>query len=114
MAAKKDAPAEDVADEEAGLVPKGETVDAPDVDEVPADEVTVDIPADEPPATSPDDIGPPPSTPSSSTEVHQARVLFEDEVNSQAEQFASLARSEYIRAALGGWPISIVVDDGLD
>ncbi len=116
MAAKKDAPAEEYADEEAGLVPK-----ALDPDEVPYDErsdgnvdyVVADVPVAAEEATSPD-AGPPHSTPSSPADVSQARALWEDQVNADAAAFANLARDEYIRATLGGFPVSIVVDDGLD
>ncbi len=120
MAAKKDVPADDAAE----IVPKGETAD--DVDGYPnasdtgeehaADHATPDSVGDAIDSTLNEDptAPPPPSTPDSPLEVSQARALFEDQVNGDAARFADLAKSEYIRATLGGFPVAIVVDDGLD
>ncbi len=113
MAAKKDT-VDASADEEAGLVPKALADDDYTDDTQAVDDAVVEaVEFVDDTAASPD-AGPPHSTPSSPLEVSQARALFEDQVNADAASFADLAASEYIRATLGGFPISIVVDDGLD
>lgn len=116
--AAKDAPAQDEApvddaldddpsaNAEAGVVPKGDTVDDDAESETP--EVVGDVPDD---SADRVDVGPPPSTPSAPLDVSQNRALFEDQVNAQAEQFAALARTAYIDAALAGKAIEIVTED---
>ncbi len=115
MAAKKDAPATEAADDVAvddGYPEASDTGEAHSADHAAPDSVGT---ATDAPVISDDPAAPPlPITPATPQAAAQARVLYEDEINANSRAFAELAQSEYIRATLGGFPVSIVVDDGLD
>lgn len=122
MATKKKDDAEESAEEAAGIVPKGDSVDdvvdevaddATDADAALVDAeagVTVDVDYEVDEAPDPN-APPPPVTPSSSAAEQQGRVLYEDQINADARAFASRAEAAYIEAALAGRGIAIVVDD---
>ena len=109
MATKKnpttnDAP-DDVpaADEEAGLVPKGDT-------SAKAEDAKVDSVGEAVESVAPTDTGtPPPITPSSHPDIAQDRVLYENWVNSEAEAIANDARTRAVEALLAGGTVEIVV-----
>jgi hypothetical protein len=112
MATKKhttndDAPTDDhdAPDEEAGLVPKGDTATEPDEAADAAAEDGSDDARDVP--TDPN--APPPITPSSHPDAAQDRVLYENWVNSEAEAIANDARTRAIDALLAGGTVEIVV-----
>lgn len=112
MAAHEDTPAPDApdaptVDEEAGLVPKGETT----TDDTAPDAEVVDSvgPAVES-IDAPDPNAPPePITPSTPLIAAQNRVAFENEVNAGAQEFANAARAAYIEARLAGQTIEFTV-----
>lgn len=58
----------------------------------------------------PDDV-PAPINPLSDATSHQDRVLYENWVNSEAENFANEARSRFINAAIAGKSLSITGDE---
>lgn len=84
------------------------------------EEVVVEVPAEAAPVPIPgtDYVEapgfPPPATPSSTSDQAQARVLFEQQINREAELFANGAREAFINAKLAGHTITVVVDDGED
>ena len=111
--AKKDAPdadaptddADDAVDEEAGLVPKGDTAtnDASDVTyEDSVGEAVESI-------AVPDPGAPAPITATSTPDAVQDRVLYENWVNGEAEAIAQSARIQAIDALLAGGTVEIVV-----
>ena len=125
MAAKKDAPAEDVADEEAGIVPKGDSADGADesdgypeasdtgedhaADHAAPDSVGDAVDAD---VISDDPAAPPlPITPATPMAAAQNRALYEDQINADARAFAAAAEAAYIDAAVNGNTVEIVTHE---
>lgn len=123
MAAKKDdTRADDAAvDEEADLVPKGDTA----TDDIADDNATDDTVTDDLDTPYADSVGeavesvetpdpnapPPPITPSTPHAAAQDRVGYENQVNAGAAAFAATAHAAYIDATLAGQSISLTVSD---
>lgn len=106
------------ADEEADLVPKGDTAteatEPDDAEKAPDAEDSVGEAVE---SVAPADPGiPAPITPSSHPEAAQDRVLYENWVNSEAEAIANDARTRAVEALLAGGTVEIVVHlpDGPD